>query len=610
MDTADGSSLPFGSDPGQLSRLIESLGCGLYTVDTAGRVTGINAEGAELLGYDRAALIGSHAHETLHARRPDGSPYPVEQCPLLAVLREGRRAEAASDAFTDARGTLLPVSWISTPLMHQDRPDGALVLFRSIAAQEQVEQERTHALEAERRQRALAEAGHERLRVLSAVTHALSSTLDSDEALVRLTRLVVPDIADWCVIDTIKDDGQLYRVAFAHRHPHRMSRSRFEGPLPAWRASTAPLARVLSGGAAVRINIAAERSAPVDDADELRQVQAALFRELGTQRAIIAPLSARGHVLGAITLGYDGGDGDPTDHDVALVEDVARRAALALDNAQLHAGQRDVAETLQRSLLTVLPDVEHMSLAARYLPAGKHSRVGGDWFDAFLLPDGCTTLVIGDIAGHDLEAAARMGQVRNLLRGIAVDRTEPPSEVVRRLDLAVDTLGAASYATMVFGKVELIDRSRNIRQLRFTNAGHPPLLLIHADGRVDVLGADPDLPLGVLPGEPRRDVKILLPPGCTLLLYTDGLIEHRQEHLAAGLARLRNAASQHRHEPVEQFCDGVLAALGIPDDTADDIAMLALRVPLPEDDGPIDSNDGESVRQAVGKPQAGSAHRG
>ncbi len=275
---------------------------------------------------------------------------------------------------------------------------------------------------------------------------------------------------------------------------------------------------------------------------------------------------------------------------------------LALDNAQLHAGQRDVAETLQRSLLTHLPDADHITLAARYLPAGAHSRVGGDWYDSFVLPDGCTTMVIGDIAGHDVEAAARMGQVRNLLRGIAVDRIDPPSEILSRLDRAVDALGAASYATVILGKVELLDPRQNIRALRFSNAGHPPPLLVHADGRIETLGAEPDLPLGVFPDLPRADTKILLPPGCTVLMYTDGLVEHRQENVAAGLARLRNAASRHALEPIEQFCDSLLADLRA-DASSDDIAVLALRVPHAADDGPVpDADMPTPVAPATGHP--------
>jgi serine phosphatase RsbU (regulator of sigma subunit) len=606
MASADDDPLPFGSDPERLSRLLDHVGQGLYTVDGAGTITGINAEGARLLGYEQASLIGRHAHETLHARRPDGSAYPVDQCPLLAVLRDGRPAEAAFDAFVDVDDTLLPVSWTSTPLLHDRSTEGAVVLFRSVASQARVEQQRTHALEAERRQRALVDAAHERLRMLSAITQALSSTLDAHEALVRLTRLVVPRIADWCVIDTVTRDRELHRVALAHRDPERLRTGAFERVLPSARGSTAPLARVLSGSGAVLVNIAEEYGGRDGGADELRRVQAALFAQLGATKAIIAPLAARGHVLGAITLAFDREGAHVTEHDVDLAEDVGRRAGLALDNAALHAGQRDVAETLQRSLMTTLPSVEHLSLAARYLPAGRYNRVGGDWYDSFVLPDGCTTLAIGDIAGHDVEAAARMGQVRNLLRAIAVDRAEPPSEIVRRLDLAVDALGAADFATLIFGKVQLVDTSRNIRELRLTNAGHPPPLLVHHDGRVTPLGDAPDLPLGVLPGEPRKDIEVALPPGSTVLLYTDGLIEHRQEDLSAGLARLRNAAGRNAQEPIEQFCDNVLSALGMPQDTGDDIAMLVLRVPLPHDDAPQHADDEHAAvaERATGEPQA------
>ena len=581
MSPRDSGALPYGGDPVTLSRLFDQLGCGVYTVDTTGAITAMNAEGAALLGYDRADLLGRHAHATLHARRPDGTAYPAEQCPLLAVLRHGVRAEAASDAFLHADGSLIAVSWTSTPLREGHRVDGAVVLFRGAADQQRVERQRAHALESERLQRELMEAAHQRLQVLSEITQALSSTLDAREALARLTRLIVPRLADWCAVTTVAENGDLHRVAVAHRDPAIAPPGKFERVLPSPATSQAPLARVLAGAGTVRLRIAGQTTADDDDALLLPALEEVL-PELGGKHMILTPLPGGGQVLGTLALVSDAPFGDD---DVALVEDIGRRVGMALDNARLHAGQRDVAETLQRSLLTELPDAGDISLAARYRPAGAHSRIGGDWYDAFVLPDGCIAMVIGDVAGHDIEAAARMGQVRNLLRGIAIDRIDPPSDIVRRLDRAVDKLGAASYTTLVLGKVELVDPQQRTRQLTFSNAGHPPPLLVHADGRVETLGAEPDLPLGVFPDLPRTDTTAVLTPGCTVLLYTDGLVEHRQHDLAVGLARLRSAASRHSLEPIEQFCTRLLDDLRA-EASSDDIALLALRVPHAADDGP------------------------
>ncbi len=592
------------SDAAALRALLDSLGAGVYWVDEAGRITGANREAERLLGLPVADLLGRQGHEALHSRRPDGSTYPVAQCSLLAVLRTGVAAEQEDDAFVRADGSLLPVSWISAPVERDGEVAGAVVVFRSAQARQALERQRAQALAAERAEQARVRAAHERLELLSAATQVLTSTLDLDEAMTRLARLVVARLADWCVVDLLDDEGRLRRVALAHRDPSVVL-DEARRPLPATAGSRAPLARVLGGSGALVLEDLASRP-PADD--ELAGAQYELFRRLRAQRALVVPLVARRRVLGALTLaGLADGAAFPPDVR-QLTEDLAGRAALAADNARLHAGQRQVAETLQRSLLTLLPQVDHIRIAARYLPASRHSQVGGDWYDSFLLPDGCTALVIGDVAGHDLEAAARMGQLRNLLRGLAVDRLGPPGDVLRRLDLAVEALGAADLATTIFGRVELVTADPPARRFVWSSAGHPPPLLVLPDGRTELLETDPDLPLGVVPGLERRDETVDLAPGCTLLLYTDGLVESREHTVQAGLLRLRQAAGRYASAPVEQFCDGVLEVLEGGRSGRDDVAVLALRVQLPEDDAPVvgGSEEARQAADATGSP-AGSA---
>jgi serine phosphatase RsbU (regulator of sigma subunit)/anti-sigma regulatory factor (Ser/Thr protein kinase) len=248
----------------------------------------------------------------------------------------------------------------------------------------------------------------------------------------------------------------------------------------------------------------------------------------------------------------------------------------------LEAGRRDraVALALQAAMLTRLPESDQLQLAARYLTAAEQDQVGGDWYDALVLPNGSTTLVIGDVVGHDITAATVMGQLRNLLRALLWDRDEPPSAIVTRLDRAIRDLRINTMASAVVLSVEQPSSPQPAGSilLRWTNAGHPAPVLVHADGTAATLDDSTDVLLGVLPETVRRDHYHLVPPGATLLLYTDGLIETRDEGIDAGQERLLNAVrSHHRLEP-DALLDAVLADM-VGDHPGDDVAVLAVRFP-------------------------------
>jgi serine phosphatase RsbU (regulator of sigma subunit) len=286
-------------------------------------------------------------------------------------------------------------------------------------------------------------------------------------------------------------------------------------------------------------------------------------------------ISVTGEVHGGIFLGHS---------DVAVFDEQAERlavgiaaqAAAALDNAMLYTGQRRVARALQASLLSPPQSTEGAEVSARYVPAMQHAEVGGDWYDSFRLPSGELTLVVGDVVGHDLHAAACMAQLRNVVRSIAVDRGDVPAEIVRHADEVAAQLGITNFATMVLGRVEeAVDGSL---RLRWTNAGHPPPLLLHPDGHARLLRHPPNLPLGIRPGEPRQDHLEALPEGSTLLLYTDGLVEGRCRPVSEGLDRLLRAAEQLGDLPLEKFCDSIIDQMSGPE-TSDDIALIAMRVP-------------------------------
>jgi hypothetical protein len=421
----------------------------------------------------------------------------------------------------------------------------------------------------------------DRLTVVADVNSALASTMDPREGLARASRLLAQRVGDWCAVDLLAAAGGVRRACTATRDGVDAPAADTARLPPTPVRGDGPLARVLRGAGPVLVTSEDLRSggglAPWDAA------AAAFIDRHGANSAIAAPLCARREVLGALTVMR--GDGHPplSTDELALVEDVGQRVGLAVDNARLHREVEHVAERLQRSLLPALPGVDHLDLAARYVTSQRTAEVGGDWYDCFRLSGGGTAVIIGDVTGHDLRAAVSMSQLRNMLRGIACDRQEPPEAILRRLDLAQHTLYPTTTATCVYG---IIDGPGNGRwHVEFSSAGHLPPLLVSGDGETRYLDQANGLLLGVDTRLPRTSATVALPAGSTLLLYTDGLIERRGEGLDHGMTRLRREAAALARETPDAFCDGLLA--GLSQAPADDVALLAVSVP---DDAPDPEN--------------------
>lgn len=413
----------------------------------------------------------------------------------------------------------------------------------------------------------------DRLTTLANANDALASTLDVEIGMRRLCRTLVPGLADWCAVDLLDDHGRLRRRVVEHRDTDRVPTGSHEALLPrVTTRSRAPLARVLRGTAPLLLT---DFPAPDQAADPLHAIELELFAHLGASTAVLVPLRSRGHALGVLTLVRSGDSALLDEDDLPLIEDLAHRVALAVDNAHLHAQVLNTAERMQRSLLPDLPNSGPLELAARYQPSRSTAEVGGDWYDAFVLPEGATTLIIGDVAGHDLRAAVTMSRMRNMLRGIACDRKEPPGKILARLDAANDILYRGQTLTCVYALVEKLAPSESWT-LHYAVAGHPPPLLITAEGDTRYLEDGRSLLLGVEPTCVRPDASEALPPDSIVLLYTDGLIERRGEDLDRGLARLRRQAAALAHEPLDVFCDELLTLAA---SSNDDVALIAVRVP-------------------------------
>ncbi|WP_305789632.1 SpoIIE family protein phosphatase [Symbioplanes lichenis] len=435
------------------------------------------------------------------------------------------------------------------------------------SAHAQADRERRHAEEA----RTQAETAHEQLAMLAELTETFATTFDAGEGMRQLAAGVVPRLADWSLVTLAGKEGEIRHAAGAHRDPERaadMERYTELVRTGLTAQSMVPVAQRL--GRPVRRS-GESREAMLARVGDPELVETA--ERLGIASYVIVPITApvTREVLGSLALVNRAGRAEFSEADERTAVDIARRAGLAIDNSRLYAQQRHVAEVLQHSMLPALPTIPGFELHARYLPAQDGAAVGGDWYDAFAQPDGSLMLAVGDVSGHDIEAAASMGQLRNLVRGDAYGRDDDPGPLLAQLDRAVHGLALPTAATAVLARVRRADEGFDVA---FANAGHPPPMLVHPDGRVEVWWETPQPLLGLLPRTVRTTHRRRVPSGATLVLYTDGLVERPDEILDEGIARIRLSLAKYAGRPGQEIVDLLIADA---DRHTDDTALLLVR---------------------------------
>ncbi|MEU9084188.1 SpoIIE family protein phosphatase [Streptomyces sp. NPDC048357] len=429
--------------------------------------------------------------------------------------------------------------------------------------------------EAQRAQ-AEAEGAQRRFALLAEAGTRIGATLDLHQTAEEIVDVLVPQLADSADVQLLEavlgpDEGAM--AAASTRGVLRRLAARFPDP-------TAPTAK-LTPGQTFQIPVGTHYERIVTEgrpmnlyvsdipalitsprADALR----AYLATLGSARLV--PLVARGTVLGAVTVTRTR-EREPFDEqDCVLVDELVARAALNIDNARMYTRQREAALTLQRSLTnSELPEVPGLVLTGRYLPASDHD-VGGDWFDVIPLPGGRTGLVIGDVMGHGIHAAAVMGQLRTAVRTLARHEVSP-ERMLGSLDAVVADLGEDEMATCVYAVYDPESGGCVIAR-----AGHPPPAVVATDGTVSFLDGPPGTPLGT-GGQEFRTEEVRLPAGSLLVLYTDGLIEARDRDLDQGMDQLAQAL-RRPEQPLEELCDGILRSL-LPCAQEDDVAVLLAR---------------------------------
>ncbi|HTN22990.1 MAG TPA: SpoIIE family protein phosphatase [Solirubrobacteraceae bacterium] len=527
----------------------EDAPIGMARAGADGRLSHVNRALCDTVGRDAAQLVGRTLDELgpkSQAGRDD-----AERAALLAG--RSRRYEVER-VLSGPGGTSIPVlvSASLAPPRDGDAPD-LILHVQDLRERRRAEREHDQLIRAQAA-RASAEVTSERLRVMQSIADAALAAEGLEQLLGDLlARLLEALDVDRAAI-VLVGDGE--RIA-ARGAPGLDVVVERDGDVH------------LDG---VTRQVVRER-APL----QIRDVGAAEIdaSSLGppVSSLLAVPLLERGRVLGSVQVGAL----TPRDFDAETVDVLrllADRVGLAIARTRLYERERHIAQELQHSLLPKsLPVIPGVALAARYVPGDDGVSVGGDWYDAVALPGGRVAIAIGDVVGRGIGAATTMGQMRSALRAILTqgDHTGAMADRLNRFTLGLG-VGEAVMTTVMLAIFEPTSG-----RLRYTNAGHPPGLLVAPDGSASYLAAPASVPMGVLDAPRYPEHELQLARGTSLVLYTDGLVEEPSEVLDVGLARLLTAAS--RVEPdVEALCE-VLLERGLPPSVRhpDDVTLLVLR---------------------------------
>jgi GAF domain-containing protein/anti-sigma regulatory factor (Ser/Thr protein kinase) len=549
--------------------------CGAL-VDTAIGSLGADASGVALLSPDRAELERVAARgfpdDVLDAwsRFPADTPViardvlqersvvtvgsaeeALERYPLMASFGEGYPMGAQAAAPLLAGDELLGVLGVNFRAPRRfSLEDESLLL--AIGRQCGQAIERARLFEAE--QRALRRAAR-----LQEVTARLARAVTTEDAARAILRGATGGVgADAASIALASDDGRSLRVS-----PGLLSSGtlRLRPPFEISTKDRSVLAHVYRDGRAMWI-------ASPDEWESRFEEGFATQADLG--RCVYAvPIVAKGEAIGALAVYFQQERSRPSAEEADLISSFAHQAGVALERARAYEVEHEAAMTLQRNLMpegtgySATVDVD-----GRYLPATRGVHVGGDWYDIVDRPDGTVAFAVGDIAGHGLQAAAAMGQVRSAWRALALSMTEP-NAILTSLDRFVGGVDGAFFSTIL---TLLLDPSRG--ELRYASAGHPPALVIEPDGSTRFLEGGRSVPLGLPFDLPRPQAQERLGPGSILVVYTDGLVERREEPLDRGLERLAEMASRVRAGSLTEISDGLLEI--VAEDRHDDVALLTI----------------------------------
>ncbi|MFF6877600.1 MULTISPECIES: SpoIIE family protein phosphatase [unclassified Streptomyces] len=539
--------------------LVNQTPLGIAVFDNDLRWVGVNPALERINGVPEEAVLGRRLGEVL-----PGLDVATIEARMRHVLETGRPLldqQTVGRTAADVRERAYSESY------HRIEDTDGRVLGLAMAVLDVTERQQAAAEVAQARQH---------LSVIADAGMKIGTTLDLQQTARELAGVVVPHLADLAAVDVLESvvaSGTITPVSGGAPAEFRALAVAAGYPTDAIHAAD-PVGEVATYGSSRVITQCVRSARPVlierVDGKMLRRLArdsraAQALHEAGAHSYLALPLVARGKVLGTLSLYRTVNERPFDDRDQVLASELAARAAICIDNARLYGRERGTALTLQRSLLPSTPaEREGLDIAARYRPA--LSEVGGDWYDVLPLGPGRTALVVGDVMGKGVQAAAIMGQLSTATRALA--RLDlPPAELLRHLDDIAGSLGDA-IATCVYA---VCDLERGTCEL--SSAGHLPPVLAGTDGSAKLLDVPSGVPLGV-GGVAFGTLEVDLAPGSLLALYTDGLVENRSEPIDTGLDTLTRLL-RNTGPSLQRASDSLLSALSPEPD--DDVALLLVR---------------------------------
>jgi PAS domain S-box-containing protein len=546
-----------------LGRLSEANALGVI-VSSEQRIHDANDFFLDLIGYSREDLeAGRLSYQSITP--PE---YASGDVAAVAQLRRTGVVPSLEKEYVHRDGHRVPVL-IGGAVIDPD-PLRWVTFVVDLTARLRAERERAELLVRERAIKAEADRARERLAFLLHAGDMVAATDDRQQMLEHAAHLVVPTLADHCVVYLPAADGTLHATSLAHSDPVRAP------VLAEFRQHKIPPAGPMSIQLAYSTGtsqLLCDAKAQLPQWQDLAPDLTELLVRLRADSVLSTPLLVDERPIGVLALARDAERPGFTGTDIAVVEEFARRLAHGLATADTFAREHTIAETLQRSVLPgTLPSISQLDLAVCYLPATEGADVGGDWYDAFPLDGNRVGLVIGDVTGHSVGSASIMGQVRSMLRAYAIDHPDP-GEVLARTNTALTRLLPEALATAVYA---VLDPATG--DLVYANAGHLPPLVATGAGQVDYLDEAAGRMLGASPEPAFTTGRRRLPTGSMLLNYTDGLIENGHRDLTDGMEELAGVMRRSAALTAEQTCDAVREALLGTDVRDDDVCLLAVRL--------------------------------